>query len=433
MSKTTIVHKLNKSMKGSLPDYIVNLQEFGDLLLELMNSNKIMDYGVQKIDGIHLKVDGNLEQEVIWQRDEPFAIITGIEIGLNDCRNIGSINSIDMYINNIKYFDDIYFKENYSEYKELSVRRLVKDKDVVKFVFKNRDFIPTDVYIHIHYLGSLDAKKYNIICIDKNTGGRIYQYSIPVLPPEKFEVHPPDIDGYKKLSQYVTVDTESYQGYDITFEYEQIINKYNIICVDETTGEKLSEETITIIPPKKFKVCPPNIKGYNKTSECVVIDTETYQGSNVIFRYQPKRLPINHDYDWLFELHWEHGWDLELYCDLGSYGVVSLSKKYISHSDKNKAWLDYDFRGYGKWYPEIATILGFKDVIARIGVDVYTQGAGTDDKVTIKVYNANSDDSDEPVYTQTVSGLLLADGKLYEPIYLFEINIGTGEIRKLIN
>lgn len=433
MSKTTIVHKLNKSMKGSLPDYIVNLQEFGDLLLELMNSNKIMDYGVQKIDGIHLKVDGNLEQEVIWQRDEPFAIITGIEIGLNDCRNIGSINSIDMYINNIKYFDDIYFKENYSEYKELSVRRVVTDKDVVKFVFKNRDFIPTDVYIHIHYLGSLDAKKYNIICIDKNTGNRIYQYSIPVLPPDKFEVCPPDIDGYNKLSQCVTIDTEVYQGYDIIFEYERVPNQYNIICVDKATGNKLSEQKMNVVPPKKFKVCPPDIDGYNKISECVTIDTETYEGNNIVFIYEPIRPPIEHDYDWLFELHWECDADLDFYCVLGDYGTVRFGKKKVFYGDENKAWLDADYTQGKRGRPEIITILGFEDVSPKIGINRYRGTVTPNDEVIVKAYKYKSNNPYEPVYVKKINSSLLSENKQGDPIYFFEVSLITGNIVELIN
>lgn len=214
--------KLDKTMKGSLPNYIVNLDDFGNLLLEIMNSNKIVDYGKQKIDGIHIKLDGKDEQEIIWQPKEMFAVLTGFEIGLNDCRNIGYMNSIDMFIDDIQYFDDIYFKETDTEYKELSVRRMIKENNQVRFIFKNRDKQPTDLFIHIHYIGDLLTKKYNVICIDKENNKTLLQYPIFVVPPTSFNVCPSEIEEYNILSECVEVDTETYKGTDIIFEYEKV-------------------------------------------------------------------------------------------------------------------------------------------------------------------------------------------------------------------
>src|SRR5699024_4843912 len=110
--------------RGSLPSYWVNLEELAQILTDIVNSSKFVDYGKQKIDGLILNVDNaKVEQEIAWQPKQDFTVLTGIEFSANDVRNIGYNNSFDMYIDDELYFEDIYIKET-DEYKRFNVRKL---------------------------------------------------------------------------------------------------------------------------------------------------------------------------------------------------------------------------------------------------------------------------------------------------------------------
>lgn len=221
--------------RSSLPSYWVNLEELAQILTDIVNSSKFVDYGKQKIDGLILNVDNTkVEQEIAWQPKQDFTVLTGIEFSANDVRNIGYNNSFDMYIDDELYFEDIYIKET-NEYKRFNVRKLIHKDNKIRFLFKNKDKMIENIFFHIHYIGDIPVKKYNIICIDINTGETILQYEIFLIPPSKQTVCPPEIEQYISLSEEcVEINTETSDDNNIIFEYEKeeqvIEHDYDWIC-----------------------------------------------------------------------------------------------------------------------------------------------------------------------------------------------------------
>lgn len=220
--------------KGTLPSYWVNLDELAKLLLDVLKGKEVIDYGKQKIDGLMLEINHNKkEQKVIWEVKEDFAIITGIDFFANDVRNIGYDNSFDMYINDELYFEDIYIKET-DEYKRFNVRKLLEKEDKIDFLFKNKNKQIDNMAFHIHYLGDLPIKKYEIICIDIETNETINQYNYFVAPPTKQMICPNTIDGYTIISECIEIDTDNDNNTIIEFYYQKDIQEighnYDFIC-----------------------------------------------------------------------------------------------------------------------------------------------------------------------------------------------------------
>lgn len=215
--------EFKNATRGSLPQYVVNLDNFGEILLGIMNSNKILDYGKQKIDGLHIKLSGKDIEEFEWKPTEQFTVITGFEFALNDCRNIGYQNSLDMFIDNEKYIDNFYFKEVDSQSKNLSVRKIFRnDKNKMLFVFKNKSKLATDLFVHIHYIGSMNVKIINVIAQNVANKETITQYQHYLIPPTVETICPLEIEEYKSLSECVTIDTETFKEDKVIFEYEKI-------------------------------------------------------------------------------------------------------------------------------------------------------------------------------------------------------------------
>lgn len=211
--------------KGTLPSYWVNLDELAKVLLDVLKGKEVIDYGKQKIDGLFLEVNHSKdEQKKIWEVKEDFAIITGIDFFANDVRNIGYTNSFDMYINDELYFDNIYIKET-DEYKRFNVRRLLKKEDKIQFLFKNKTKEIDTMAFHIHYLGGLPVKKYEIICLDIDTNEIITRYDYFVIAPTQQTVCPNEIDEYIIMSECVEIDTENDTNNIIEFYYQKESNQ----------------------------------------------------------------------------------------------------------------------------------------------------------------------------------------------------------------
>lgn len=275
-------NKKKGKRRGTLPSYWVNLEELAKILTDIVNSSKLIDYGKQKIDGLMINVNHNQnQQEIIWQPKEEFAILTGIEFSANDVRNIGYDNSFDMYIDDELYFEDIYIKET-NEYKRFNVRKLLNRDNKIRFLFKNKDKMIENLFFHIHYIGDIPVKKYNIICVDINTGETILQYEIFLIPPSKQIVCPPEIEQYISLSEE---------------------------CIEINTENSDDD-------------------------------------NNIIFEYQKEEQAIDHDYDWIFKLYWQSHIDLDFQCQIDNEKEIKYNNKEIGIDENNKGWLDHDYTNW---------------------------------------------------------------------------------------
>lgn len=238
MNKIDILNVKDRKPKGRrrgmLPSYWVNLDELAQVFLDLVNRKTYENYGKQKIDGIILNVQNNIkEQSVEWSNDEDIVVLTGIEFSPNDCRNIGYLNSFDMYIDDELYFEDIYIKE-VEEYKHFNIRKPLKKNSKVKFVFKNRDNMLKQLMLHIHYLGDIKVKKFIILHKDIDTKETLQRNELFVVQPFKEQiVCPIEIQGYIKVSEdCIAINDETDE--EIVFYYEKeelpILHQYDILC-----------------------------------------------------------------------------------------------------------------------------------------------------------------------------------------------------------
>lgn len=279
MNNSLLKNKKKGKKKGTLPSYWVNLDELSNILNDIINSSKLIDYGKQKIQGLKINIDKTKEQQsIIWNIEEDYIVLTGIEFSANDIRNIGYNNSFDMYIDNELFFDDIYFKET-DEYKIFNVRKLLNKNSVIKFVFKNKNNMMDNVFFHIHYIGGITVKRYYITCIDKDTQEIISRKETFFIPPNKATICPPTIENYIPI----TTDCQE---------------------IDST---KLSNN------------------------------------SEIIFEYEKESQVITHNYNWIFKLYWGSNVDLDLHCEIDGLTEIQFRNKEFILDENNKGWLDYDY------------------------------------------------------------------------------------------
>lgn len=293
--------------RGMLPSYWVNLDELAKILIDISNSSKLIDYGKQKIDGLIINVPHNQnEQDIIWQPKEEFIVLTGIEFSSNDVRNIGYDNSFDMYIDDELYFEDIYIKET-DEYKRFNVRKLLTTKNKIRFLFKNKNNMIENIMFHIHYIGDIQVKKYNIVCIDIDTNKVIEKYEHMLIHPNKQMVCPHDIENYIKVSEE---------------------------CILLDTSKLEDNHTIE-------------------------------------FYYKKEELSVNHNYDIICKLYWESDEaDVDIHCVIGNYPSINYSNKNFMLDENNSVWLDFDYRKW-EGNPEVLTILGFRNESVLIKLDLF--------------------------------------------------------------
>ena len=227
--------KPKEKKRGMLPSYWVNLDEVAQIFLELLSKKKYTDYGKQKVDGIILDVIQDVsKQEIIWNVTEDLIALTGIEFLPNDCRNIGYLNSFDMYIDDELYFENIYIKE-VEEYKHFNIRKPLKKGSTIKFIFNNNDNMLEYLMFNIHYIGDIKVKKYNIICKDIDTNAIIQQKELFLVEPfEEQEVCPTEIEGYTKISEDCVIVNQETTNEEIVFYYKKeelpILHQYDILC-----------------------------------------------------------------------------------------------------------------------------------------------------------------------------------------------------------
>lgn len=357
------MNKNKGKRKGVLPSYWINLDELAQVFLDLLGKKTYIDYGKQKVDGIILDVIQDVsKQEIIWNVTEDLIALTGIEFLPNDCRNIGYLNSFDMYIDDELYFENIYIKE-VEEYKHFNIRKPLKKGSTIKFIFNNNDNMLEYLMFNIHYIGNIKIKKYNIICKDIDTNSIIQQKELFLVQPfDEQHICPIDIEGYVKLSE-----------------------------------------------------------------ECIVIKNEDIN-DEIIFYYQKEELAILHNYDILCKLYWNGNVDLDFHCLISGQQEVLFNNKEIGIDDKNKCWLDYDYRTGGN-NPEIITILGFKNDKALLKVNHYAGNLYDNEEIKIEIYKKSQDKMDILLREFSIIGANLSHKT---PVNVCEIDLKTQKVIKLI-
>ncbi len=351
-----------KKNKGVLPSYWVNIEEMAQVFLDLISKKTYIDYGKQKIKGLYLDIKKNINtQEITWKVDEKLIAITGIDFLPNDYRNIGYLNSFDMYINDELYFEDIFIKE-VEEYKHFHIRKPLQQNSTIKFVLKNKDNMLDNIMFNIHYIGNIKIKEYKIICKDIDTNSIIKEDSLFLVQPfEEQKICPSDIDGYIKINED---------------------------CITINNNDTIDE---------------------------------------IIFFYKKEDLIINHDYDILCKLNWIGEIDIDLHCFINQ-NEVSYSNKEISLDNKNKCWLDYDYRTGEIAKPEIITILGFKNEKALIKVN-YFAGITNNEIIKLEIFKKDKNKMDILLREIEFKTSIL-EHKI--PKEICEIDLKTQKVTKLI-
>lgn len=320
----------------SLPNYILNLDEFAQAIRDAFDSPKLLNLGQQRVHGLQVEVDTSKTQTVSWVTPMDI-LLTGVKFGVNDYRNIGYEDTFDMLINDEVMFENVRIKEMY-EYKRYRQPYALPENTEIKFVFNNNDDMKKYVWFDIEYVDKeIEAKTIMIVCIDITTGQEIERVQHFIRPPHTTTITAPTLDGY--------------------------------IAVGETT------KTI------KLETYSPNV-------------------TEIKFEYEPDIPPvdpdIDHDYDWKIVLRWENDCptDLDLHGEFDNGDVVSYHNKEIG-SDSDKAWLDYDYTSHNgdndkEDKPEILTILGAISNNVTIKVDGFSRTEYLSEDVIVEIQKLSS-------------------------------------------
>lgn len=222
MNKREIITKNQYGSKsGSLPSYIVNVQDIYTILYDIFNSYDIVDYGKQKSMGFTGSLVENEDYIEIKYKINEIAYLLNISYFLDDKRNIGYNSYFDFYINDEKIFEKIYFKEINDEIKNFKIRKTLNKYDFLKFKVYNIDKKNQNIFFNIDYIGDIPIKKYIIKCKNLDTDEIISESDLYLIPPTKQIIYPPTIDGYNTTSEPIEISTSNNIS-EIIFYYKVV-------------------------------------------------------------------------------------------------------------------------------------------------------------------------------------------------------------------
>lgn len=135
----------------ALPKYVVNLDELIEALKNGFASDSMYNLQQQKVVGLSVEIDTKGVIATQYEFQQPAKIIY-FQLGVNDCRNIGYNDTIDVFINKDHVVRDMYIKEMY-ERKKFKVPYEVNQGDIVIIKVNNDSGRYKQLWFDIVYYG----------------------------------------------------------------------------------------------------------------------------------------------------------------------------------------------------------------------------------------------------------------------------------------
>ena len=135
----------------ALPKYVVNLDELVEALKNGFDSDSIYNLQQQKVIGLSAELFSKGSVTTQYEFQQPAKIIY-FNFGVNDCRNIGYNDTIDVFINDDHVIMNMYIKEMY-ERKKFKVAYEVNQGDIIRIKVNNDSGKPKELWFDIVYYG----------------------------------------------------------------------------------------------------------------------------------------------------------------------------------------------------------------------------------------------------------------------------------------
>lgn len=201
----------------SLPNYIVNLEEFVESILKAYYNARLYKGGVKKEKGIIVETEGQGEYTYQWELPEDSSLST-IMFTPKDIRNIGYKDSWKFLVNDKVIYDNIYVKEM-SERKNFFEPLELRRGDTIEFRVNRMYDTPMSYMWDIGYFMFKPIGVAVVVCVDEATDSIIYHDGL-IYPPEgEFTVTAPDIEGYNSIETEKQVEFMKGQETQVVYFY----------------------------------------------------------------------------------------------------------------------------------------------------------------------------------------------------------------------
>lgn len=293
---------MNKARnKGSLPSYIVNLDELAELVAKAMQERSLEYRGNMGFKG--LRYSPSEPSELLWRPDFDI-MVTGIKVDYSSKRNMGEdyLGSYTVLIDGEPVVSEYNIKENedYIRFRQPTLVTLGSRIEIVvngespkveiafgiEFIFYGKEAPPTKIIIR---------------CIDDRfeSGEELYllrEYNLFIKGNATRTISAPDIGGYDLVG-----DAE--QEVEILIIDDVIVVEFIYIPTDKTiivshistTGLVLKQEEVIVTPPTYQEIYAAEIEGYELVdlpTRIVTVSIGVQESIHEIFLYKPKEKHI---------------------------------------------------------------------------------------------------------------------------------------------
>lgn len=366
-------------MRGTLPSYIVNLDEFAQALSKAWTGSIRLDSGVQKYNSFKI-LNG---QSITWRPTEDITLteimITAEKYRFNQYENI-----INITVDGIPLIEDMRQKEAYNSKTFMRPYSISRGSRVVmSYNSTDSDYAVID----IGYFEEILIKEVIIECYygEDLVDTKFYYYR----PPSNVTITPPELEGYVSEDSPVdlSLSANSPDSQTIKFYYKEEFHIKAVTVFHKlSNGEIIEEEYYEFHEFTEITFYAKDFgDGYNLLSDSeyfTIIDNDSPAFQEVEFFYDKQDVVVDNEYDHMIKLFWQPGvsTDLDLHVTLfakdGTRYEVSYRDRNIKHLD-GEAWLNYDYTSrYDtssfREKPEIVTILGAVWSHAVIEVNPYS-------------------------------------------------------------
>ena len=189
------------SKKNVIPNYVINLDELAQALVDGLKSNKLVNSGEKKVKGLQLNIEKYGINSIQWVPSSDI-YITEIKFNPQNIRNIGYHNSWAVMVDSQKIIEDVYVKEM-SERKRFRSPLFLKKGEPITIYYNNIDNYMSRVFFDIEYVKETEFVNVEITCIDNKTNKIITNFINYYVPPTIVTIDPPSLKNYISLSDKV--------------------------------------------------------------------------------------------------------------------------------------------------------------------------------------------------------------------------------------
>ena len=189
------------SNNGLVPNYVINLDELAQALVDGLKSNKLVNSGEKKVKGLQLNIEKYGINSLQWVPSSDI-YITEIKFNPQNIRNIGYHNSWTVMVDSQKIIEDVYVKEM-NERKRFRSPLFLKKGKPITIYYNNIDNCLPKAFFDIEYIKEIEVVNVEILCIDNKTNKIIANFMNYYTLPTTATIMPPNLQNYTPLSDKI--------------------------------------------------------------------------------------------------------------------------------------------------------------------------------------------------------------------------------------